>query len=124
MNDTIEKLLQLQTLKFDDATDTAIHGKIEELRGEIPTQILGHYDRLVARGKKGVAALRNQVCTGCHVQVPLATTLTLMRGDDIRICDSCGRYLYLAKPAEAPKVAKREGKSQARSKRGLQLQEA
>jgi len=29
--------------------------------------------RLMARGKKGLAAVRNQVCTGCHMRVPVGT---------------------------------------------------
>ena len=44
-----------------------------ELRGVIPAQILAHYDRLAVRGKKGVAVIRNQVCTGCHMKLPIGT---------------------------------------------------
>ncbi len=67
----------------------------------MPAQILGHYDRLVARGKKGVAVVRNQVCTGCHMRLPIGTINTLMQGNDIQLCDTCGRYLYLPDPAES-----------------------
>ncbi len=77
---------------------------VAELREKIPAQILGHYDRLVARGKKGVAVVRDQVCTGCHMRLPIGTITTLMRGDDIQLCDSCGRYLYLPDPAESQSV--------------------
>ena len=56
---------------------------------------MAHYDRLADQGKKGVALLRNQTCTGCHMRLPIAVINTLMRGADIQICDSCGRYLYL-----------------------------
>jgi predicted nucleic acid-binding Zn-ribbon protein len=96
---------------------------IKKLRAKIPPQILAHYDRLVVRGKKGVAAVRNHVCTGCHMQVPLAVTMTLMHGDDIQICESCGRYLYLATPAETPKAVRRK-KAAAAGKRNGELQAA
>ena len=53
--------------------------------------------------------MREQVCTGCHMRLPMAVIMTLMRGHDIQLCDSCGRYLYLpdpeaAKPAEPEKA--------------------
>ena len=93
----------------------------DELRAKIPPQVLGHYDRLVVRGKKGVAVVRNQVCTGCHMKLPIGTINTLMQNQDIQLCDTCGRYLYLPDPAEsqfvehlaaakpAPKARKRKG---------------
>ncbi|HEX9048299.1 MAG TPA: C4-type zinc ribbon domain-containing protein [Verrucomicrobiae bacterium] len=109
MNALIENLLKLQALDFDDTVEET-DARIAELRAKVPAQILGHYDRLLARGKKGVAIVRNDVCTGCHVQVPRAVTMTLMRNEDIQVCESCGRYLYLAPapPAPEPKKAGRK----------------
>ncbi len=106
MNDLLQNLIKLQAIEFDEITEKSAGVTAGELRTKIPPQILGHYDRLAARGKKGVAAVRNQVCTGCHMQVPLGVTVTLMHGDDIQICESCGRYLYLA-PAPESEKAKR-----------------
>ena len=71
--------------------------------------VLAHYDRLLAKGKKGVAAVRNQVCTGCHMRVPIGVVATLMHDTDIQICESCGRYLYLSdstKTTAPPDTAK------------------
>ncbi len=94
MKNLMENLVKLQSLEFDPAA--ASHTtSIAELRGKIPAPILGHYDRLRARGKKGVAAVRRQVCTGCHMSVPLASVMTLKHGTDIQLCDACGRYLFL-----------------------------
>ena len=98
----MQNLLALQTLEFNKPTgDTKT---IEELRGKIPAQVLAHYDRLMARGKKGVAAVRNQVCTGCHMGLPTGVVMTLMHGTDIQLCDNCGRYLYL--PESSGEVVK------------------
>ncbi len=74
----------------------------------IPQPIIGHYDRLRVRGKKGVAVVRNQVCTGCHMHVPIGQITMLMRGEDIQLCESCGRYLYLPDPAETESLARAE----------------
>ncbi len=107
----LQNLLKLQTLEFGEAKDKNASATIAELRGKIPQPILGHYDRLRARDKKGLAAIRNQVCTGCHMTIPVGTITTVMRGDDIQLCGSCGRYLYLPdeeeiKPVEQPAAAK------------------
>lgn len=95
MKNTIENLLKLQTLESLGIAGNEKQKHLAELRARIPTPILAHYDRLVVRGKKVVAVIRNQVCSGCHVQVPRNTELILMHGTDIQICESCGCYLCL-----------------------------
>jgi len=111
MNELLRNLVKLQSLEFEKATGKAADPAIAELRGKIPPQILGHYDRLVAHGKKGLAAVRDQVCTGCHMHLPIGVVTTLMREDDIQLCDNCGRYLYLpeATKAEATKPTAKPG---------------
>jgi len=113
----MQNLVELQNLEFGRDPSKRPTPKMKELRSRIPENILGHYDRLMARGKKGVAPVRNQSCAGCHVRVPLAVIMTLRHADDIQLCDNCGRYLYLpeeetvaapaAKPAPKKKVARR-----------------
>ncbi len=100
MNNVLQNLLKLQALEFGEAATKSVEAQVAELRGNIPQPILGHYDRLRIRGKKGVAVVRNQVCTGCHMHVPIGQITVLMRGEDIQLCESCGRYLYLPDPAE------------------------
>src|SRR5688572_29324514 len=51
MKDVIGILTKLQQLEWTSGDSTAS----SELRQTIPAPILGHYDRLRARGKKGVA---------------------------------------------------------------------
>jgi len=108
MNNVLQNLFKLQALEFSEAAAKDIEAQVAELRGTIPQPILGHYDRLRARGKKGIAMLRNQVCTGCHMHVPIGQITMLMRGEDIQLCESCGRYLCLPDPAEAEAVTKVE----------------
>jgi len=123
MNELLQNLLRLQSLEFEKATAKTTDPAIAALRAKIPSQILGHYDRLVARGKKGLAAVRDQVCTGCHMRLPIGVVTTLMHDADIQLCDSCGRYLYLPEPAQAevpgpaakPKPAKKPRKSKSSS---------
>lgn len=126
MNAVLQNLLKLQAIEFTDkGLDRHMEAQATELRALIPPPILGHYDRLRVRGKKGVAIVRNQACTGCHMRQPIGKITVLMRGEDIQLCDSCGRYLYLPDPAEtefvehienskpAAKPAKRSGRKKA-----------
>jgi len=116
MNATIQNLLKLQSIEFGE--EKGSEKQIADLRGVIPEPILGHYDRLRARDKKGVAIVRNQVCTGCHMRLPIGVITILMQDRDIQLCDSCGRYLYLepqaaapAEPAPAKPAKKRKAKA-------------
>ena len=102
MNDLLTNLLKLQALDFAETTQKDDQAQRDELRSHVPQPILGHYDRLVARGKKGVALVRNQVCAGCHMRLPIGVITILMQDRDIQLCDSCGRYLYLEPQAAAP----------------------
>jgi predicted nucleic acid-binding Zn-ribbon protein len=111
MNELLQNLVKLQSLEFAGVKDKNVEASLAELRGKIPPQILGHYDRLVAHGKKGLAAVRGQVCTGCHMHLPIGVVTTLMHDDDIQLCDNCGRYLYLpeATKADVPKPTAKPG---------------
>jgi hypothetical protein len=100
MNELLTNLLKLQDINFKETSTKYTQADADAVRALIPTQILGHYDRLIARGKKGVALVRNQVCTGCHMRLPIGTINTLMQGTDIQLCDTCGRYLYLVPATE------------------------
>ena len=93
MNSTIQNLLKLQTIEFGEQKGGE-KKQIAELRTTIPEPILAHYDRLRAREKKGVAVVRNQVCSGCHMRLPIGVITVLMQDRDIQLCD-CGRYLFL-----------------------------
>ena len=119
MNAVIQTLLKIQALEFSEVPDINSQAQIQELRTQVPTQILAHYDRLRIRGKKGVALVRNKSCTGCHMQQPIGIITVLMRDEDIQLCDSCGRYLFL--PAETQTAAVEpvaEIKTVAKAKRG------
>jgi len=123
MNELLQNLIKLQAIEFEETTEKKSGTTIAELRGNIPPQILGHYDRLVAQGKKGVTAIRGQVCSSCHISVPIGTITTLKRGEDIQLCENCGRYLYLPPTAEAepaPQAApQKRGRKPRETKRDL-----
>jgi predicted nucleic acid-binding Zn-ribbon protein len=122
MKELFLNLLKLQELEFGDAGGSKVEAAISALRLKIPPPILGHYDRLTARGKTGVAIVRHQVCTGCHMRIPLGSIITLMHEEDVQMCGNCGRYLVVPPEAgneaiEVPEVvATPKGKSKPKQK--------
>jgi predicted nucleic acid-binding Zn-ribbon protein len=114
MNGIMQKLFELQSLEFEETIQPNTEERILKLRAKIPGAILSHYDRLCASGKKGVALLRDQICTGCHLRVPLGVVLELKHGEDIRLCENCTRYLYLPREeAETATQNRRKPRAQA-----------
>ena len=102
------RLFELQSLEFEELVQPNTEKHIAGLRKRIPTPILAHYDRLGARGKKGVALVHHQTCTACHMRVPLGVVLELQHAEDVRCCDNCGRYLYLREEAVEESVTTAE----------------
>ena len=96
MSELMQNLAKLQSLEFGELKEKNAEAVKAELRSKIPLPVLAHYDRLVVRGKKGVALVRDQVCTCCHMRLPMAVVMTLLHRRDVQLCDNCGRYLYLA----------------------------
>ena len=99
MNGILQSLLKLQGIEFGEEAEKH-KSQATKLRASIPAPILAHYERLRARGKKGISLVRNQVCGGCHMGVPIGMIATMMKGEGIQLCGSCGRYLCLPEPSE------------------------
>ena len=101
MRKIMEQLLALQTLQFDLPPKTEEgRAAMERYRDRIPSTILRNYERLVLRGKKGVAIVRHGVCSECHLRIPSGTLAALAYDNDVQLCGNCGRYLYL--PEDEP----------------------
>jgi len=100
----ILSLRRLASLETDERKSTkqdskhaALMEQIDALRGLLPTSILGHHDRLKARGKPSVAAVSHGVCGWCHLTIPCGRLADLRRtADALNVCDNCGVFVYLA----------------------------
>jgi len=101
MRKIMEQLLALQKLQFDARSRSSeSKAEMEKLREKVSTPILAHYERLVLRGKKGVAIARNSVCGECHLRITSGKRIGLVYANEVQVCDNCGRYLYL--PEDEP----------------------
>ncbi len=105
MKAMVENLYALQQLLLKSTRATSEQeAKIRQLRKNVPLPVLGHFDRIIKQGRRGVALVRHGVCCECHVRVSAGTAASLVRPKDLYLCESCGRYL-LIDPAEAPESA-------------------
>ena len=97
MRKVMEQLLALQNLQFGERSRTSrSNAEMEKLRDKVPTPILAHYERLVLRGRKGVAIVRAGVCSECHLRITRGKLVNLSATpNEAHLCDNCGRYLYL-----------------------------
>jgi predicted nucleic acid-binding Zn-ribbon protein len=97
MKPIVEKLLELQTILLTKpAEGTEAAAKAIELRCEVPSSLLGHFQRQIARGRHAVAVVRNGVCGECHMRLPTSTAASLVSASDLVLCETCSCYLMLA----------------------------
>jgi Zn-ribbon protein, possibly nucleic acid-binding len=98
MRQIMEKLLALQKLALDTKPLKLEHEtEVLKWREKMPASILSHFDRLIARGKKGVAIARNgRPALRDHLRLPSGTMGALAYTNEVHLCDNCGRYLLSA----------------------------
>lgn len=101
VHNIVRSLLELQVLeerlqlfRRNNKRVTDVQARIESVRKGMPAQILAVHDRFQARGKRSIAELRDDVCSGCHLRLAIGNVAAMKRGD-LRRCGNCGRYLYV-----------------------------
>jgi predicted nucleic acid-binding Zn-ribbon protein len=116
MHPQLETLLEIQDLKtqrrelgeapsrevqegvFGLSTEDALRmldDKIAEMEQSLPLQVRTRYQRVAARQTRVVVPVIRGTCYGCFVQIPTALASDADRNEEIRSCQSCGRFLYL-----------------------------
>ena len=102
MKNVTTDLLALQSAETTPGGRSSLsEASIQALRKKVPAPILAQFDRLRLRGKKGLAVVRNGVCSECHISIPLGTLRRAATGDEIQVCGNCGRCLHLPEEAAA-----------------------
>ncbi len=72
-----------------------IDAKVEEMLESLPTAVRSRYVRIAARNTRAMVPVIRGTCYGCFVQVPTALASDAARNEEVRSCQSCGRFLYL-----------------------------
>jgi predicted nucleic acid-binding Zn-ribbon protein len=116
MHPSLETLLEIQDLKtqrreleeassrevqeavFGLSTEDALRTldeKIAEMEESLAPQVRTRYRRVATRQTRVVVPVIRGTCYGCFVQVPTALASDADRNEEVRSCQSCGRFLYL-----------------------------
>jgi predicted nucleic acid-binding Zn-ribbon protein len=81
-------------LSIDDAL-RELEAKIGEMEDSLPPPVRSRYNRVSTKHPRVVVPVIRGTCYGCFVSVPTALASDADRNEDIRSCQSCGRFLYL-----------------------------
>jgi hypothetical protein len=69
-------------------------GQRDGLAAEMDRHLVTKYERIKnGRGGTAVAVITGEVCSGCHSTLPPQFAVEIRRGEDIIICENCGRIL-------------------------------
>jgi predicted nucleic acid-binding Zn-ribbon protein len=70
--------------------------EVTEVEAEIAPELLKAFARIkkMAPDGKALAAARNSVCLGCHMNIPPQMFNELQRFDSLKLCPFCNRILY------------------------------
>jgi len=79
----------------------------KSLRVKLPEEIREQYDRLRARGRKGIASAEGYICRSCHLAVPSGLRQKLDAGSEVVNCPNCGAFLHLSALAAPTQAAAR-----------------
>ena len=109
---------ELKSVKKDlDRRCSEIQGSIQALEQSVPdlesqavrlqqqkqamecvveAELLARYRRIAdARKGMGLAEAKDELCTACHVRIRPQVYADLRQTDNVHVCDSCSRILYL-----------------------------
>ena len=75
---------QLNALKEEEA----------KIVPDMDQEILFKFERIIQRNSEGIVAVRNGVCTGCHMILPAQFANSVHEGESILFCPYCSRILY------------------------------
>jgi predicted nucleic acid-binding Zn-ribbon protein len=116
MHPQLEALLEIQDLKtqrrelgesssrdvqeavFGLSTDVALtilDEKIAEMEEALAPEVRSRYRRMAGKQPRVVVPVIRGTCYGCFVQIPTALASDADRNEEVRSCQSCGRFLYL-----------------------------
>ncbi|MCR4733680.1 MAG: nucleic acid-binding protein [Treponema sp.] len=68
--------------------------KEDSITPELDQEILFKFERIIQRNSEGIVAVKNGVCTGCHMILPAQFSNIVHEGDSILFCPYCSRILY------------------------------
>ncbi len=118
MKSQINLLRQLQELVLtrdehhqagDGSHLDKLNDAIFELQDKLSEQVSAVYGRLYKKSHIVMAAMSNNGCSVCGMQVPIAQAQQVKLAHHLVTCSSCGRILYAVEADEARNVMEKPG---------------
>lgn len=66
----------------------------------LDSEIVYKFQRIIQRNSEGIVAVKNGVCTGCHMILPAQFANEVHEGEKILFCPYCSRILFYEAVAE------------------------
>ena len=66
----------------------------DKITPDLNSEILFKFQRIIKRNAEGIVAVRNGVCTGCHMILPGQFANEVRSGENILFCPYCSRILF------------------------------
>lgn len=73
---------------------TTLQDEEKSIIPELDADTLFKFQRIIKRNAEGIVAVKNDVCTGCHMILPGQFANEVRRGENILFCPYCSRILY------------------------------
>ncbi len=81
-----------------------LKNKEEQIVPGLDQEILFKFQRIIQRNAEGIVAVKNGVCTGCHMILPAQFANEVREGESILFCPYCSRILYYEASSEGEQV--------------------
>lgn len=109
INSTEESLNESK--KALDSQLSSYKSEIAELKSQeekivpgLDQEILFKFQRIIQRNSEGIVAVKNGVCTGCHMILPGQFANEVREGEDILFCPYCSRILFYEASTEGDQI--------------------
>jgi len=79
---------------------TKLQEKESNITPHLDQEILFKFERIIQRNAEGIVAVKNGVCTGCHMILPAQFANVVREGDNINFCPYCSRILFYEEAEE------------------------
>lgn len=92
---------QLSSYKSEIAD---LQNQEEKIIPGLDQEILFKFQRIIQRNAEGIVAVKNGVCTGCHMILPGQFANEVREGESILFCPYCSRILYYEASSEGEQI--------------------
>src|ERR1700692_3875919 len=103
-----EKLRARERTAADQKQLTELQAERSSAAAKLPPATLTTYGRIRKKGKGSVVITEavDGRCTACQIVLRPQYMQDLKRGEELMLCESCGRFLYYTRPVHFEDVAK------------------